>query len=109
MRDDALGAVTRYRDKYYPTPALQPLMRQLPARSPAAPDVTGVARSGGTATLTWRPGPGAPPTSYAVYRGAQLIATLRGESYVDRAPTGARYCVSALDRSGNEGPLTTAA
>ncbi|RLP95775.1 glycosyl hydrolase [Micromonospora sp. BL4] len=111
VRADKLGAVSRYSAAHYAGPALVPTMAQLPAAPPAAPEVTGVRRADtGGVELTWR-ADGA--TSIAVYRvdgdGAQLVGTARGTGWVDRtAPAEGplTYCVSALDRSGNEGPLS---
>jgi uncharacterized lipoprotein YddW (UPF0748 family) len=116
VRADRLGAVTRYTSKYYPTPALPPTMARLPVSLPAAPVITAVNVEGGTTTLTWRPGDGTAATSYAVYRldpnadVAKLVASVRTghESFVDHgAPLGARYCVSGLDRSANEGRIAS--
>ena len=39
MRSDALGSVTRYAANFYATPALPPIMAQLPADIPAPPRV----------------------------------------------------------------------
>ncbi|MFE9204631.1 family 10 glycosylhydrolase [Micromonospora sp. NPDC007230] len=111
VRADRLGAVSRYSEAHYAGPALVPTMAQLPAAPPAAPEVTGVRRADGGVVLTWR-GEGA--ASFAVYRVdaevARLVGTARGGGWVDRAaPTGGSlsYCVSGLDRSGNEGRLST--
>jgi len=115
IRDDKLGAVSRYSDKYYPTLALLPTMGRLPVARPGAPLGIGVHTSDGDTTVTWRPGNGPVPTSYAVYRldpgaaVARLVASVRTQSFVDRSvPAGARYCVSGLDRSANEGPMGAA-
>jgi hypothetical protein len=110
VRADKLGAVSRYSRAHYAAPALPPTMAQLPAAPPPAPAVTGARRpdTGGVA-LTWR----GDAVSYAVYRvdgrTARLVGTARGGDWVDRsAPAGAQltYCVSGLDRSGNEGGLS---
>ncbi|MFR9780228.1 family 10 glycosylhydrolase [Micromonospora sp. MS34] len=110
VRADKLGAVSRYSRTYYAGPALLPPMAQLPAAPPAAPVLTGARRDTGGVVLTWR-GDGA--TSFAVYRVdggvARLAGTTRDAGWVDRAAPGGRalsYCVSGLDRSGNEGPLS---
>jgi uncharacterized lipoprotein YddW (UPF0748 family) len=105
LRDDKLGAVTRYRDAQNATPALVPAMQQLPGNPPPAPTKGTASRAAdGSLTLSWR---GAGATSYAVYKvdgaSAKLVATTRSESWVDRSPTGSAYCVTALDRSWNEG------
>jgi uncharacterized lipoprotein YddW (UPF0748 family) len=106
MRADKLGAISRYTSTYYPTPALLPDMARLPSHPPAAPVITSAVNG----SVTWRPGPGLPPTSFAVYRHdpgaatATLVATVRTTSYVDSAaPDGARFCVSGLDRTDHEG------
>jgi hypothetical protein len=90
-------------------------MSRLPVARPAAPLVTGVQTNGGATTVTWRPGGGPVPTSYAVYRldpgaaVAGLVGSVRAQSFVDKgALAGARYCVSGLDRSANEGPMGAA-
>jgi hypothetical protein len=68
--------------------------------------------------VNWRPGEGTAATSYAVYRldggaeSAQLVGTVRStgpeQSFVDKGGTDptARYCVSGLDRVGNEGRVS---
>ncbi|OKI74179.1 glycoside hydrolase family 10 protein [Micromonospora sp. CB01531] len=111
VRADKLGAVSRYSEAHYVGPALVPTMAQLPAAPPAAPEVTDVRRADGGVVLTWR-GKGA--ASFAVYRVdaevARLIGSARGGGWVDRAAPAGRslsYCVSGLDRSGNEGRLST--
>ncbi|MDO3700143.1 family 10 glycosylhydrolase [Micromonospora sp. C28SCA-DRY-2] len=114
VRADKLGAVSRYRAAHYAGPALLPTMAQLPAAPPAAPTVTGTRRAdGGGVELAWR-GDGA--TSFAVYRvdgdAARLVGTTRDTGWVDRtAPARGplTYCVSGLDRSGNEGGLSAPA
>jgi uncharacterized lipoprotein YddW (UPF0748 family) len=117
IRADRLGAVTRYRDAHYGAPALVPVMAQLPAAVPAAPTITGARRdAAGAVTLTWRPAPGAPPVSWALYRAeagaatAALVATGRSAGVaVDPTAVAGRaysYCLSGLDRSWNEGPAS---
>ncbi|MFG1779960.1 glycoside hydrolase family 10 protein [Micromonospora sp. NPDC049048] len=114
VRADRLGAVDRYSRTHYSGPALVPTMAHLPSASPAAPTVTGARRGNADGvTLTWR-GDGA--TSFAVYRvdgdAARLVGTTRGTGWVDRAAPADRpltYCVSGVDRSGNEGPLSSPA
>ncbi|MEV4483179.1 glycoside hydrolase family 10 protein [Micromonospora coxensis] len=114
VRADPLGAVSRYRDTHYAAPALVPVMAHLPATPPAAPALTEARRADpGQVALSWR-GDGA--TSFAVYRvdddAARLVGTTRGTGWVDRAAPAGRpltYCVSGLDRSGNEGPLSAPA
>ncbi|MGN9768158.1 glycoside hydrolase family 10 protein [Micromonospora sp. SD12] len=111
VRADRLGAVSRYSAAHHAGPALVPTMAHLPSTPPAAPTVTGAHRANADGvTLTWR-GDGA--TSFAVYRvdgdAARLVGTARGAGWVDRTAPVDRplsYCVSGLDRSGNEGPLS---
>ncbi|MFE9690134.1 family 10 glycosylhydrolase [Micromonospora sp. NPDC005806] len=110
VRADKLGAVSRYSRAHYADPALVPAMAQLPAAPPAAPAVADVRRGTGGVALTWR-GDGA--TSFAVYRVdgdvARLVGTARGTAWVDRTAPADRslsYCVSGLDRSGNEGRIS---
>jgi uncharacterized lipoprotein YddW (UPF0748 family) len=114
VRADRLGAVTRYRDHHYAAPALLPPMRRLPAEPPAAPRLLSARRRApDTAELDWRPGAGRAPASWALYRvagaTAGLVATGRTGTTVV-APGAGTYCLSGLDRSGNEGapsaPLT---
>jgi uncharacterized lipoprotein YddW (UPF0748 family) len=118
VRNDALGAVTLYAKNQYASPALIPLMAQLPAAPPATPVLSAV-RPGADATVTvsWRPGQGEAATAYAIYRldsggaDARLLGTVRGtgaeQSFVDRtAAAGTRYCVSGLDRTWNEGRIS---
>ena len=112
VRADRLGSVTRYRAKHYATPALLPRMSRLPAAPPAAPRLTAATRSdSGAVTLTAADAGG---VSWALYRtddsGAALVATGRaGAPIVDpKPPAGpATYCLSGLDRSANEGPLSS--
>jgi uncharacterized lipoprotein YddW (UPF0748 family) len=121
LRDDKLGAVTRYTAKYYVGPALVPAMAQLPASPPPAPSVDGIRREPDTGvTLTWRPG-SADTAMYGVYRveagqdKAVLVGTARGhgadeQTWTDHSPStkdGAQYCVSGLDRSWNEGRVSS--
>jgi uncharacterized lipoprotein YddW (UPF0748 family) len=125
VREDRLGAVTRYRSAHYAGPALVPTMEHLPRSTPAAPILTAARRvASGAVTLAWRAGRGAPATGFAVYRvdettpvggatdsNASLVATSRstgeGEhTWVDRtAASGGSYayCVTAVDRLWNEG------
>jgi len=121
VRDDALGAVTRYRVNHYATPALMPPMPQLPVATPTAPVLTAVRADRGGTTVLWRPGQGGPAaTAYAIYRldpgsdTGRLVGTVRHgnrtvQSIVDRDPVAkpeSKYCVSGLDRSWNEGRLS---
>ena len=101
-------SVRKHKLAYYPAPALIPPMRHLPAAAPSPPRILGV----DGATVRWRAGDA---VSYAVYvidpgaTGARLVATVRGERWVDPAPRpGASYCVTGLDRNWNEGPPSAA-
>jgi hypothetical protein len=104
IRADRLGAVTRYRERHYATPALLPTMSRLPAAPPSAPRLVATA---GT-TLAWQAGE-REPVSWALYRvggaAADLVATGRRGAPVT-PPGPGTYCLSGLDRSGNEGPLS---
>lgn len=114
VRADRLGAVTRYRDRHYASPALLPLMSRLPSAPPAAPRLVATGRpAAGPLRFETRPGAGRPATGWALYRvtGAQatLVATGRtGTPVADPAPPAGKavYCLGGLDRSGNEGPLS---
>ncbi|WP_250035223.1 glycoside hydrolase family 10 protein [Paractinoplanes maris] len=110
IRADRLGAVTRYKNKHYASPALVPRMARLPASPPAAPRLVSATRTGAAMTFE-ATAPGA--TSWALYRvtgdAAALVATGRAGSPVadPAAPAGpASYCLSGLDRSGNESPVS---
>ena len=106
--------MTRYRSRHYATPALLPTMRQLPLQPPEAPRATAARRTDGKVSVEWQPGGGAEPVSWALYRvdgaAADLIATGRAgrQDAVDPAPpaAAATYCLSALDRSGNESAIS---
>jgi uncharacterized lipoprotein YddW (UPF0748 family) len=121
LRNDRLGAVSRYAARFYAGPALVPPMSQLPAAPPGAPTIDSVGRDpDGAVTLTWRPGVGE-AAMYAVYRvdagqeKGHLVATIRGRgaealTWTDRGPAAdarASYCVSGLDRSWNEGRISS--
>jgi hypothetical protein len=120
IREDRLGAVTRYRDAHYAVPAFVPAMPHLPSAPPGTPHVTeSTVDANGTVTLRWRPGAEPGATSYGIYRygpqdeTASLVATMRAtgdaeQSWTDtpegEGPYG--YCVAGLDRSWNEGAAT---
>ncbi|WP_067499977.1 glycoside hydrolase family 10 protein [Actinoplanes sp. TFC3] len=114
VRADKLGAVSRYTRDHYATPALLPAMTRLPVAPPTAPQVSAARRAGNTVSIEWSAGTGAEPVSWALYRVdgqvANLVATGRrgAQDVVDPAPPAgaATYCLSGLDRSGNEGPLS---
>ncbi|GLY00319.1 family 10 glycosylhydrolase [Actinoplanes sp. NBRC 101535] len=113
VRSDRLGSVSRYQKAHYATPALQPRMERLPVAAPPAPRITGVGRGEkGETILATAATEG---VSWALYRTgesrATLVATGRaGAAVVDPAPPSGpvSYCLSGLDRSGNEGPLSEA-
>jgi uncharacterized lipoprotein YddW (UPF0748 family) len=118
VRDDLLGAVSRYRKAHYATPALIPAMGEAEAEGPAPgrPTELRVRPEGAGTVVTWHPPGGPKPTWYAVYRTdaadqpAKLVATLRGtgdgeQTWTDPTPQSAHsYCVTALDRLWNESP-----
>ncbi|UQU61614.1 family 10 glycosylhydrolase [Couchioplanes caeruleus] len=114
IREDRLGAVTRYRTRHYATPALVPTMRRLPLRPPEAPRATAARRTDGKVAVEWQARGGTEPVSWALYRVdgavANLVATGRAgkQDAVDPAPPAgpATYCLSGLDRSGNEGAIS---
>ncbi|MGC4154286.1 MAG: family 10 glycosylhydrolase [Propionicimonas sp.] len=104
---DTLGAQTRYREKFYASVALVPTMDRLPATAPATPQGLVATSTAGLVTLQWEPVPDA--AHYAVYRVDRDLANLVGQvaSPSFTGPSGS-YCVSALDRSWNEGPTSAA-
>ncbi|HEU4348786.1 MAG TPA: family 10 glycosylhydrolase [Actinoplanes sp.] len=108
IRADRLGAVTRYREQHYATPALLPTMPRLPADPPSAPRLVGARRTGSAVEFDWRPGR-KEPVSWALYRidgaTATLVATGRNGAKVT-APGPGTYCLGGLDRSGNQGELS---
>jgi uncharacterized lipoprotein YddW (UPF0748 family) len=121
VRDDKLGAVSRYREAHYREPALVPAMPHLPGIRPQPPILAWAHRGDrGAVTLTWRADGDLPTSRHAVYRvdlsghgPAQLIGTVPGgpgtRSWVD--PTAApgqayAYCVTTLDRLWNESPAS---
>ncbi|MFI5494092.1 glycoside hydrolase family 10 protein [Actinoplanes sp. NPDC051859] len=114
VRADRLGAVTRYRDHHYALPALLPTMAKLPAQPPATPVATAAGRSDAGVTVQWQAGGDSKPVTWALYRvdgpTANLVATGRAGSQpvVDPTPPAGAltYCLSALDRSGNESALS---
>ena len=114
LRDDRLGAVTRYRDHHYAKPALVPPMKQLPAAPPGAPKLTAAARDdGGRLRFTTAEGTGPKAVSWALYKVTGTVAVLvntgrTGSEVTDPAPGSGpgTYCLSGLDRSGNEGPIS---
>lgn len=107
IRTDKLGAVTRYRIRHYAAPALLPPMAGLPETPPGQPRLVSP-RTGpnGTVHFDWQAGTGPKPVSWALYRvngpAATLVATGRAGTPVT-APGRGTYCLSGLDRSGNEG------
>lgn len=105
LRADTLGAQTRYRERYYATPALVPSMEQLPAAPPPAPQGLTATPLGDRLVLRWQASPGA--AHYAIYRvegeQASLVGQIASTSFTGEPGS---YCVSALDRSWNEGPIS---
>ncbi|MFF5296631.1 glycoside hydrolase family 10 protein [Paractinoplanes globisporus] len=115
VRSNKLGAVALYSKNHYSAPALVPVMKQLPAGPPGAPTLTREWRAGNARHFDFRPGAGPQPVSWALYRvggdKATLVATGRtGQQVADPAPPAgsAVYCLSGLDRSGNEGKIGAA-
>jgi len=121
VRDDQLGAVSRYREAHYRGPALVPAMPHLPGIRLRPPTLAGAHRGDrGAITLTWRADGDLPTSRHAVYRvdlsgddPAQLIGTVAGgpgtSSWVDPTATPGRayaYCVTTLDRLWNESPAS---
>ncbi|GIM93074.1 glycoside hydrolase family 10 protein [Paractinoplanes toevensis] len=114
VRTNRLGSVKRYFDDHYAAPALVPVMKQLPAAPPGAPALTGAHRSGSLLKLDARAAEAGPEAaSWALYRvsggSASLVATGHtGAQVADPAPAAGRatYCLTGLDRSGNEGPAS---
>jgi uncharacterized lipoprotein YddW (UPF0748 family) len=107
MRSDALGSVSKYAAHFYSTPALPPVMTQLPDHAPAAPTAVRSAQGGDGVKLSWK----SKGVSSAVYRvedgKAKLVATKRGGDGEWSGKPGT-YCVTALDRSWNESTPTPA-
>ncbi|SNT27977.1 Uncharacterized lipoprotein YddW, UPF0748 family [Asanoa hainanensis] len=106
VKADRLGAVSRYRDKHYATPALVPTIDRLRDARPPAPTPTGARRDGDRTVLTWRPVDDV--TSYAIYRAdpeaktATLVDTIRANDLPSWIGPAASYCVTSLDRANNE-------
>ncbi|GIF03357.1 glycoside hydrolase family 10 protein [Actinoplanes siamensis] len=110
VRDDKLGAVTRYREAHYAAPALPPGPARLGAAAPATPQLTAARRDpSGRLVLN---ATALSATNWALYRTtggpATLVATGRaGADIADPRPAAnATYCLSAVDRNGNESPLS---
>ncbi|GAA2846690.1 glycosyl hydrolase [Actinoplanes cyaneus] len=112
VRDDKLGAVTRYRKAHYAAPALLPRLARLNATTPATPQLT-AARKDASGKLIFTQS-GVATTNWALYRTsggpADLVATGRaGSEIADPHPAAnSTYCLSAVDRSGDESPLSPA-
>ncbi|WP_412740773.1 glycoside hydrolase family 10 protein [Krasilnikovia sp. MM14-A1259] len=111
VRANRLGAVTRYRDAHYQTPALPPVASRLVTAGPAAPRLMAHDSPG----FDWGPGTGPAPAGWVLYRvtggTAAVAATGRaGTPVADPAPPGApaSYCLTAVDRAGNEGAPSSA-
>jgi uncharacterized lipoprotein YddW (UPF0748 family) len=119
VRANRLGAVDAYVKRHDNVPALPPTMRQLPVKTPDAPTLLTATRTDkGPVIVNYkRADGGADPVSWALYRvdgvtgdKANLVATGRvgAQDVADPAPPAgdATYCVSLLDRSSNESPLS---
>ena len=113
VRANRLGHMDLVQAEHYAHPALLPVTEGVPGHRPRPVTRLDADRSDDGVTLTWR-GTG---TSYAVYRvdgrkvdrcdtadARNLVATVRGEEYVDTtAPSGrVTYVVTALDRAYRE-------
>ncbi|WP_250214248.1 glycoside hydrolase family 10 protein [Acrocarpospora catenulata] len=108
VRANPLGVMDRITTEHYPTPALLPLIEDMPTAKLPAP--TGVKKSGNT--LVWNPQPGA--RNYAIYRTntPDSCATAGAENLVTIVPAANKpsfpikkdgiFHVTALDRLGNE-------
>ena len=121
VRDDRLGAVSRYREVHYPTPALVPAMPQLPGVRPRPPTILGAQRKEQAVTLSWRPDGDLPGGRYAIYRAdlagqdpARLVGTVPGgegkRTWTDSSAMAGHsyaYCVTTLDRLWNESPASS--
>lgn len=121
VRDDRLGAASRYRDAHYPGPALVPAMLHLPGVRPQAPVLASASRDRDAVTLTWRAGGTLPDGRHAIYRvdlatqdPGKLVATVAGgpgtRKWADTTATPGRqyaYCVTTLDRLWNESVAST--
>jgi uncharacterized lipoprotein YddW (UPF0748 family) len=116
VRDDALGAVSRYRKAHYATPALIPPTAAASGTPPGRPRELTVRAEGNGTVVSWHPPENAKPMWYAVYRTevadqpARLVGTVRStgdgeQRWTDPTPQSAHsYCVTALDRLWNESP-----
>lgn len=107
VRADKLGAVTRYRKAHYAEPALPPALARLPAMPPGPPRLVSPRSVGrGAVTFDWQPGSGPASAGWALYQvsgpAARLVAAGRAGTVLPALAPGT-YCLSALDRAGNEG------
>ena len=113
VRANRLGHMDIVQSEHYAHPALIPVTADVPGHAPRAVKRLDADRTGDAVRLTWR-GAG---SSYAVYRidhgaptpcdlrdATHLIATVRGDHWVDREAPGHRvtYVVTALDRAYRE-------
>ncbi|NUT37497.1 MAG: family 10 glycosylhydrolase, partial [Hamadaea sp.] len=116
---DRLGAITRLAADHYTRPALLPAAPQLGGAAPGVPTITGGTRLSNGVQLNWT-GSG---VSYAVHRiagsgpadacafadGANLLAVVRGTSYLDKTAVAGQvytYHLTALDRLHNESAVS---
>lgn len=91
LKDDKLGAVSRYTATHHSSPAMVPVMRQLPRSVPSAPIEVTATKQGDSVTLTWQAGGGASPARYAVYRAEEPLPTTSASVTSPGAkPAGAR-------------------
>jgi hypothetical protein len=102
-----------------PSSAIVSITGSVGGSGPAAPTNFVLTNEGvNSETLSWTASAGA--VSYKIYRNGVAYATATGTTYTDTAATNATvpsfdapatiysYAISALDASGNEGPLQTA-
>jgi hypothetical protein len=106
--------------KWYPTPALLPSMPWIDDEEPLAPILKISNGRDGNKMLQWTiSNPENEPLQFAIYRFAlnektyihsskNLIAIVRGNSFVDKLNDGKqyKYVVTALDRLHNESQLS---
>ncbi|HEV7649335.1 MAG TPA: family 10 glycosylhydrolase [Actinophytocola sp.] len=115
VRADKLAHMTIVKRDHYGSPAIPPTAGRLVHAGPRPPVITTARRTAGGVELRWA-GTDRRTTSYAVYRvpghysrcalvdAHNLVATVRGRSFVDTTAGDGRYAyvVTALDRTHNE-------